>query len=113
ALAKDADNNNTAAGAADLDVSGLFFFNVGADLGANGANADVFATVNAAIGALSNETVGDTAVFAVLNSNADDGMAVYLFISKTADDVVTQNELQLMGYFDSDAACTAANINLN
>ncbi len=113
ALAKDADNNNTAAGAADLDVSGLFFFNVGADLGANGANADVFATVNAAIGALSNETVGDTAVFAVLNSNADDGMAVYLFISKTADDAVTQNELQLMGYFDSDAACTAANINLN
>ncbi|GJM26396.1 MAG: hypothetical protein DHS20C16_28110 [Phycisphaerae bacterium] len=113
ALAEDADNNNTAAGAADLDVSGLFFFNVGADLGANGANSDVFATVNAAIGALANETVGDTAVFAVLNSNADDGMAVYLFVSDSSDGVVTQDELQLMGYFDSDAACTAANINLN
>ncbi len=113
ALATDNDGNNTAVGAADLNVSGLFFFNVGADLGANGANADVFATVNAAIGALSNETVGDVAVFAVLNSNADDGMAVYLFTSATADSAVTQNELQLMGYFDSDAACTAANINLN
>jgi hypothetical protein len=113
ALAEDADNNNTAAGAADLDVSGLFFFNVGVDLGGNGASADVFATVLPGIGALSNETVGDTAVFAVQNANADFGMAVYLFISKVADDVVTQNELQLMGYFDSDAACTALNINLN
>ncbi len=113
ALSTDNDGNNTAVGAADLDVSGLFFFNVGADMGGNGVNSDVFATVDAAIGALSNETVGDVAVFAVLNSNADDGMAVYLFTSATADDDVTENELQLMGYFDSDAACTAANINLN
>ncbi|MBY5269201.1 beta strand repeat-containing protein [Spiribacter salinus] len=100
--------DNVAAGAVNLDGGDGIFIMADDGLDIAGGDNINFTEVQADIGALSNETVGDAAIF-VLTDDADDDAAIYGFNSVTADDEVTQDEIQLLGSVVSGDGDFAAN----
>jgi hypothetical protein len=73
-------------------------------LTATAADLVTLADLNAAIGALTNETIGDERILAFVST--DGSTALYKFTSAAADGAITAGELQLMGIFS--ATLTAA-----
>jgi hypothetical protein len=101
---------NAVAYGAGLDLDGAGTGNDSVQLIAAGAltatAADLvtLADLNAAIGALTNETIGDERILAFVST--DGSTALYKFTSAAADGAITAGELQLMGIFS--ATLTAA-----
>jgi Ca2+-binding RTX toxin-like protein len=105
-----ADAVNAVAYGAGLDLNGtgtgmdsVQLIAAGA-LTATAADLVTLADLNAAIGALTNETIGDERILAFVST--DGSTALYKFTSAAADGAITAGELQLMGIFS--ATLTAA-----
>ena len=91
------------AGGLDLDANGIGTDTVQlvGDGAATATLADLFVgnDLRTALGAVSNETVGDERIF-IFNATSTDA-AIYYFRSEVADDAITDNELSLLGVVDS------------
>ncbi|MBY5269443.1 hypothetical protein BB931_01230 [Spiribacter salinus] len=105
---------DTAQNGIDFDngTNGVFVITSANAIDATGTgtdNTESFAAVDAAIGTVSNEAVGDTAIIG-LTDDSDTALAVYAFQSATADNDITEDELQLLGVAYGDGVFSAADI---
>ena len=60
------------------------------------------ADLNAALGAITNEAIGDERIL-IFNAATDAKAAIYLYTGVTADGALAANELQLIGIVDDNA----------
>ena len=102
----DAVNAVAYAGGLDLDAngSGTDTVQIVADGAETTALADLFVgnDLRIALGAVTNETVGDERIF-IFNAGSGDA-AIYYFRSEVADNAITDNELSLLGVVDDELA---------